>query len=121
MNIAFRNALLGFLVFFLLLPTAGFPLQSGSQPSSTQSSSTNGRKKSSAVSAPSPQEIADAKGKGLVWVNLSTRVYHKEGPLYGTTKRGKFMAEEDAKKAGYRLGKENEGSTKTSAHPANPK
>jgi hypothetical protein len=69
---------------------------------------------------PSSQDIADAKTKGLVWVNLSTHVYHKEGPLYGTTKRGKFMTEEDAKKAGYRLAKENEGSKKASAPPANP-
>jgi hypothetical protein len=48
-------------------------------------------------------------------------VYHKEGPLYGTTKRGKFMTEEDAKKAGYRLAKESESSKKASAPSSNPK
>ena len=32
-----------------------------------------------AASAPSDQEIADAKAKGLVWVNTCTKVYHKEG------------------------------------------
>jgi hypothetical protein len=42
-----------------------------------------------------------------VWVNSATRVYHKDGPLYGTTKLGKFMKEEDAKKAGYRIASEN--------------
>jgi DNA uptake protein ComE-like DNA-binding protein len=44
--------------------------------------------------------------KGMVWVNLSTKVYHKEGdPFYGNTKNGKFMNEADAIKAGYHLAK----------------
>ena len=44
--------------------------------------------------------------KGMVWVNLSTKVYHKEGDVYyGNTKNGKFMTEADAIKAGYRLSK----------------
>jgi hypothetical protein len=55
---------------------------------------------------PSAQDIAAAQGKGLVWVNTSTHVYHKAGPSYGTTKHGKFMAEADATKAGYRAAKE---------------
>src|SRR5262249_50728986 len=45
--------------------------------------------------------------KGMVWVNLSTKVYHKEGDrYYGNTKNGKFMTEDDAIKAGYRAAKE---------------
>jgi predicted flap endonuclease-1-like 5' DNA nuclease len=45
--------------------------------------------------------------KGMVWVNLSTKVYHKEGDQwYGKTKSGKFMTEDDAIKAGYRAAKE---------------
>jgi hypothetical protein len=41
----------------------------------------------------------------LVWVNTSTKVYHKEGAFYGATKHGKFMTEDDATKAGYRAAK----------------
>jgi hypothetical protein len=111
--ILYRIAGLTFLAFSLLQPSTGFIPQSGSQPGSTQSAGS--AKKSPARPAPTAQEIADAKSKGLVWVNLSTRVYHQEGPSYGTTKRGKFMTEEEAKKAGYRAAKENEPSKKAAA------
>jgi Helix-hairpin-helix motif len=44
--------------------------------------------------------------KGMVWVNLSTKVFHREGDrYYGNTKNGKFMIEADALKAGYREAK----------------
>jgi DNA uptake protein ComE-like DNA-binding protein len=44
--------------------------------------------------------------KGMVWVNLSTKVFHREGDrYYGNTKNGKFMTEVDAVKAGYREAK----------------
>jgi hypothetical protein len=44
--------------------------------------------------------------KGMVWVNLSTKVFHREGDrYYGNTKNGKFMTEDDALKAGYREAK----------------
>ena len=44
--------------------------------------------------------------KGMVWVNLDTKVFHREGDrYYGTTKHGKFMTEADAVKAGYREAK----------------
>ena len=71
-----------------------------------QAKSSTKKKAVEAQPAPTTQEIADAKAKGLVWVNTSTKVYHKEGALYGTTKRGKFMTEDEAKKAGYKAAKE---------------
>lgn len=51
-------------------------------------------------------DIADAKSKGMVWVNTSTRVYHKDGEFFGATKQGKFMTEADAQKAGFHAAKQ---------------
>lgn len=64
---------------------------------------------------PTSQEIDDAKSKGMVWVNTSTRVYHKsDSSLYGKTKRGKFLSEDDAKKGGFRAANETGASKKNS-------
>ena len=44
--------------------------------------------------------------KGMVWVNTSTKVFHREGDrYYGKTKEGKFMTEADAVRAGFREAK----------------
>lgn len=58
-----------------------------------------------AAAPPSAAEIADAKAKGMVWVNTNTKVYHMDGTYYGNTKAGKFMTKDDAEKAGYRAAK----------------
>jgi hypothetical protein len=40
---------------------------------------------------------AQGGGHGLVWVNTESKVYHREGSrFYGTTKKGKYMTEQDA-------------------------
>jgi hypothetical protein len=63
--------------------------------------------KAPAAPPPSAADISDATSKGMVWVNLNTKVYHKPGvPTYGTTKNGKFMSEADAMKAGYKAAQE---------------
>jgi hypothetical protein len=52
--------------------------------------------------APTPPRA----GKGLVWVNTDTKVYHKAGSRwYGKTKKGEYMKESEAIKAGYRASK----------------
>ena len=74
-------------------------------PKATTHSKTSPKKAVEAVPAPTAQDITDAKAKGMVWVNTSTKVYHKDGSQYGTTKKGKFMTEDEAKAAGYKAAK----------------
>ena len=71
-------------------PAAPAPAPSASAPPAA---------KSAPQAQPSP-------GSGMVWVNLDSGVYHKEGTrYYGKTKNGKYMSEADAIKAGYRAAK----------------
>lgn len=77
----------------------------GTAPSSTSATAKPGATASSAKAMPTDAQIADAKSKGMVWVNLNTKVYHKDDAVYGKTKNGQFMTEADAQKSGARLAK----------------
>jgi hypothetical protein len=72
--------------------------KSAPAPTSTASAPpANTAKTTAAATTPQQPPV-----KGMVWVNLSTKVYHREGDrYYGNTKNGKFMTEADAIKAGY--------------------
>lgn len=63
------------------------------------------------ASAPSPKSSAarqepPANAARMVWVNTDSGIYHKPGThWYGKTKKGKYMTEVDAIKAGYHAAK----------------
>lgn len=71
---------------------------------------------SQAQSQPPPTSVATGRtteqatrpeapggGHGQVWVNTEAGVYHREGsPFYGTTAKGKYMTEQDARQAGFK-------------------
>ena len=59
-----------------------------------------------AKSTSAPVTAQQPTAKGMVWVNLDTKVFHREGDrYYGNTKNGKFMTESEAKAAGYKESK----------------
>ena len=70
------------------------------------------KKEAPKVEKAPPVEKAAAKAKteaqtppqkGMVWVNTDSKVYHKEGSrFYGKTKIGKWMTEDEVKKAGFK-------------------
>src|SRR5215831_2863974 len=63
-------------------------------------------KTTSTANTPAAVPFQPPPEKGMVWVNLSTKVYHYEGDrYYGRTKNGKYMTEADAIKAGYHASK----------------
>ena len=52
---------------------------------------------------------APGGGKGLVWVNTSSHVYHyQKSRWYGKTKQGQYMTEEEAKEDGNRPARSSE-------------
>ena len=58
--------------------------------------------------ATAAQKAPPASSAGMVWVNTDSGVYHKRGTRwYGRTKKGKYMTEADAIKAGQRKNEKN--------------
>jgi hypothetical protein len=65
-------------------------------PAAAAAPPAKGASTQAATKAPAP-----GGGHGLVWVNTDSHVYHKEGSrFYGTTKKGQYMTEAAAVKAG---------------------
>ncbi len=87
--------------------TSSKKADSASAPAS-ESKAASEPSKSAKKSASEPQATqAAGGGNGKVWVNTKSGVYHKEGDRwYGRTKEGKYMTEDEANKAGYRLDKQ---------------
>ena len=57
-----------------------------------------GRTTDEAANPPAP-----GGGHGQVWVNPETGVYHRTGSrFYGTTRKGKYLTQQDAIQAGYK-------------------
>ena len=82
-------------------PPAPRPVPAAPAPAPAPSASAGARTTSAPTLAQQPPV------KGMVWVNLETKVFHREGDrYYGATKKGRFMTEADAVKAGYRESKE---------------
>jgi len=89
---------------------------STASPSSTTTTTpaTNSKstKTTSTSNTPAAVPFQPPPAKGMVWVNLSTKVYHYEGDrYYGRTKNGKYMTEADAIKAGYHASKSKSSSS----------
>jgi hypothetical protein len=86
-------------------PMAVAPAAASASAASASAVSPAPAAKASSKAASKP--IAPPPAPGMVWVNLDTKVYHKEGQRwFGNTKNGKYMTEADAMKAGYRTSKE---------------
>lgn len=67
-----------------------------------------------------PVSVTCAPGDPVVWVNLSSKVYHLPGSsFYGKTKHGKYLCKSDADKAGDRAAKA-EGRPGGQAPPPTP-
>ncbi len=104
----------------LLLPVQNFAFQA---PAAAKDATKKAATKAPEKPAPNAADISAAQAKGMVWVNLNTKVYHKAGAYYGKTKNGQFMTEADAQKGGFKAAQESGAKKKAAARtaPAAPK
>ena len=86
--------------------TVGAPAGAAPSKSAQPSAPAPPRAAAAAKTASTSTAAQQPPAPGMVWVNLETKVFHREGDrYYGKTKNGKFMTEADAVKAGYREAK----------------
>ena len=80
----------------------------GSNSQSNAATATSNTTPNSTSNTTANAQAAPAKKSGMVWVNTETGVYHRPGSRwYGKTKKGKYMTEADAIKAGYKAAAKN--------------
>jgi DNA uptake protein ComE-like DNA-binding protein len=85
-------------------PSVAAPAATATQPPPPPPPSPSSTAAASSRTTPAPS--VQPPSPGMVWVNLDTKVYHRQGDrYYGTTKHGKWMTEADAIAAGYRASK----------------
>ena len=87
----------------LLTGTGSVPGVWSAQGASQSASQQNPNGSSTRDAAQDKAQSGPTTSQAVVWVNTDSGVYHKAGSrYYGKTKHGKYMTEEDARKAGYR-------------------
>ena len=83
------------------MPSAPATPAPGTAPATARTQVTPATTKAPTTSGGTMGAPAPGGGAGMVWVNSETKVFHRQGDkYYGTTKKGKYMSEADAVKAG---------------------
>ena len=89
-------------------PAANSQSNAAVATSSNATNATSNNSTNSTSTSAANAQAAPAKKSGMVWVNTETGVYHRPGSRwYGKTKKGKYMTEADAIKAGYKAAAKN--------------